>query len=173
MRRVTAVAALLALGACSGRDAASSEAVGTQKQPLSATAVRTYGFESLQDWSPLWSSPTLVLSGTRSEGQASLSLSGGGWMQIQSRALSREDAAPSVVGYDVRVPPSPVNPSWYGTTELSVDAPSAGIWGQFVGHSELTTLPKGQFNRVEFALSPALLREKPRKQEYENGNLRS
>jgi RHS repeat-associated protein len=156
VRWLTAVAVLLALAGCSGRDAASSEAVGTKRESLSSSSVRTYGFESLEDWSPLWSSPILALSSTHSEGQSSLGLRGGGWMQIQSRPLSREDAAPSVVGYDVRVPPNPVNPSWYGTTELSVDAPSAGIWGQFVGHAELTALPKGQFKRVEFTLSPAL-----------------
>ena len=147
---------LFGLAGCNGNNASTSEAVGSAVQALSPTAARTYGFESLQDWTPLWSTPTLSLSGTHSEGQSSLALQGGGWMQVQSRALSKEESAPAVVGFDVRLPPSPVNQWWYGSVDLYVDAPSIGVWAQFVGHAELTGLTPGQFHRVEFAVPAAI-----------------
>jgi hypothetical protein len=155
-RKGAVLGALLVVVGCHGAGAGSEESLGNSSHALSVTATRTYGFESIQDWSPLWSSPQLLLSSLHTEGQSSLALHGGGWMQIQSRALAKEGPAPSVVGYDVRVPNNPSNPWWYGSTELSFDAPSAGIWGQFVGQAELTNLPRGQFKRVEFTLPPAL-----------------
>ncbi len=135
------------------------EQVGKASQPLSVATTRVFGFESLQDWSPLWSTPVLSLSSTHSEGMASLALKGGGWMQVVNHPLKKEDPAPSVVGYDIRVPQNPVNQWWYGSTELSIDAPSVGIWGQYLGHVELTGFPRGQFNRVEFAI-PAAIKQK-------------
>ncbi len=148
--------ALLVLGGCGSGSSSVPERLGTSQQ-LSVTTSRVYGFESLQDWTALWSKPTLTLSQQHSEGQVSLALHGGGWMQVQSRALSKEGPAPTVVGYDVRIPANPVNPSWYGTTALLLDAPSVGIWGRFIGYADLTGFPKAQFQRVEFPLPPRLV----------------
>jgi RHS repeat-associated protein len=64
-----------------------------------------------------------------------------------------------VIGYDVRVAEHPLNPYWYGTTEIFLEAPSVGIYNEFVGHAELTPLPVGHFQRVEFTV-PAALRTK-------------
>jgi len=77
-------------------------------------------------------------------------------MQVKSRALGKEDPAPSVVGYDIQVPSGPLNPWWYGTTELSVDAPSVGIYAQLLGQAELTGFPTGFFKRVEFTLPQSI-----------------
>jgi len=79
-----AIIALLAsaLGGCGTKSSSSTEQPGTSNQALSVLTIRTFGFESLQDWSPLSSSPTLLLSTTHSEGQSSLGLAGGGWTEI-------------------------------------------------------------------------------------------
>jgi len=77
-------------------------------------------------------------------------------MQVKSRTLSKEDPAPNVVGFDIQVPNGPLNPSYYGAAELSIDAPSVGIYSQFLGHVELTGFPTGAFQRVEFALPQSI-----------------
>jgi hypothetical protein len=95
-----ALCALAVLGIAGCSEKRADENVGTVAQPLSATTQRTFGFESLEDWSPLWSSPTLSLSSVRSQGEKSLSLAGGGWMVVTSRALTKEDNGDLI--YDIR-----------------------------------------------------------------------
>ncbi len=151
-----ALAALAAVG-CSPEPA--RERIGSLEQPLSPIATRTFGFESLSDWSPLQSNPVLSLSPLHTEGAFSLELNGGGWMQVESRKLARESDAPSLVGYDIRIPAAPLNRWWHGTTALFLDAPSVGIFNQFVGQVELTGFPLGQFKRVELPI-PATLKTK-------------
>jgi RHS repeat-associated protein len=152
------VLSALSATACNRNDETEGERLGASHQPLSSIAIRTFGFESLSDWTAAGAT-TRALSADHSEGAFSLALTGGGWMEITSRALSKELPAPNVIGYDVRVAPSPINPQWYGTTQLFLNAPSAGIFNQFVGHAELTPLPPGHFQRVEFTV-PAALRTK-------------
>lgn len=161
-RRLTQVAIpwLLAVGVgCGSSPDPAAERVGTIRQALTPQATRTLGFESLADWSALWSNPVLALSSTHSEGASSLALRGGGWMQVTSRRLSKEEPAPNVVGFDIRVPENPVNPWWSGAAELFIDAPSVGIWGHYVGHVGLTPIPTGQFKRVEFSIPQQLKKE--------------
>src|SRR5688572_14055982 len=123
---------ILLLFACS-REKPRIDPVAQSTGSLSAIATRTYGFESLLDWSPIYSSPTLALSNTRVEGLKSLSVSGGGWSSVISRALSKEEAPPSVVGFDLRIPLTQPNSGWFGTVELFIDAPSVGINNQPLG----------------------------------------
>jgi hypothetical protein len=124
--------ALSTLGGCSREPAPSgkTEAVARTESALSTTATRTYGFESLTDWSAIYSTPTLALSTTHVEGTKSLADSGGGWSSFISRTLSKETSAPTIVGFDLRLPTSQPNPDWYGTVELYIDAPSVGINNQ-------------------------------------------
>ena len=104
---ITATLLAAALIGCGTKSSTSTEKLGTSSQALSVLTIRTFGFESLQDWSPFSSSPSLTLSTTHSEGQSSLGLAGGGWMQVKSRTLSKEDPAPSVVGFDIQVEVDP------------------------------------------------------------------
>jgi uncharacterized protein YceK len=79
----------LVLGGCS-REPKRTETLSTSGEALSTVMTRTYGFESLTDWFPYSSSPTLALSNTHTEGLKSLAVSGGGWSSVISRALSKE-----------------------------------------------------------------------------------
>src|SRR5690606_29098056 len=89
-----------------------------------------------------------------SEGAYSLELSGMGFLAIRNQTPITKDEhpAPAVVGYDLWIPTNQINPEWAGDTQLSIDAPSAGIYSQYIGYRSLQTLPKGQFVRVEFPL---------------------
>jgi RHS repeat-associated protein len=129
-----------------------SDRVARVVEPLSAVTIRTYDFESLSDWSAVWSSPTLALSSTRVQGLRSLSVSGGGWSSIQSRALLKEEPAPNAVGFELQIPSSQPNPTWFGTVTLFVDVPSRGINNQALGTRDLKQWTPGQWKRAEFAL---------------------
>ncbi len=140
------------LAGCSAPSSDRGEAVESQSAALSTMMVRTLGFESLSDWHVRSSTPTLALSTTRTEGNSSLSVKKGGWMQVESRVLGKEQAAPNSFGYSVRVPAG--STGWLGETQLSINAPSVGIYSQVVGTAALTS--PGQFQRVQFTLPSAL-----------------
>jgi len=151
---VCASLALLIMG-CSRNDSP-GESVAQTQSALSTVMTRTYGFESLTDWSAIYSSPTLVLSNTRTEGLKSLAASGGGWSSFISRTLAKEEAAPTVVGFDLRIPTSQPNPTWYGTVELYVDIPSRGVNNQPLGLHMLTLWTPGQWRRAEFSVPASI-----------------
>jgi hypothetical protein len=145
--------ALAALG-CStdGPTAPREEKVTKTSSNLSTITLRTYGFESLSDWSAVFSTPTLSLSSTRVQGSFSLSVAGGGFSSFRSRALVKEDPAPNFVGFDLRIPSPQPNPDWFGTVILFISIPSAGINEVPLGTHELITWTPGQFKRAEFFL---------------------
>jgi hypothetical protein len=147
---ISVVLTLLALGGCSRKDGKEDGGLSTSQEALSTVMTRTYGFESLTDWSAYSSSPTLALSNTRTEGLKSLAVSGGGWSSFISRALSKEEPGPDVVGFDLRIPTPQPNPSWYGTVELFVTIPSRGVHNQPLGTQMLTQWTPGQWRRAEF-----------------------
>jgi hypothetical protein len=145
------IAAAAVLPACTSESRPADESARTQ-EPLSATTLRTYGFESLSDWSAIFSTPTLSLSSTRVQGSWSLSVAGGGWASFRSRAIVKEDPAPTVVGFDLRIPSPQPNPSWFGTVILFVSIPSQGINEMPLGNHDLITWTPGQWKRAEFTL---------------------
>ncbi|WP_437330110.1 M4 family metallopeptidase [Sorangium sp. So ce381] len=153
LKFVCCVFAGFALAGCSSARPDTGEALESQSGALSATMIRTLGFESLSDWH-VWggSTPTLALSTTHTEGSSSLSVTKGGWMQVESRVLDKEQAAPNSFGYSVRIPAG--STGWLGDTQLSINAPSVGIYSQVVGTVALSG--PGQFQRVQFTLSNAL-----------------
>ena len=130
------------------------EKVGTTTAALSSVMDRTLGFESLEDWSAL-TNTTLSLSANHTEGQSSLSVLGGDWIEIISRPLSKEASAPEVVAFDVRVPNDPINQWWSGSAAVVLDAPSVNIWDQSLGFSELPE-PTGQFARFELPVDESV-----------------
>jgi hypothetical protein len=147
--------AALAFG-CLPQQPEHREELARARATISATATRTHGFESLEDWSPIYSSPLLALSNAHSEGLKSLAVSGGGWSSFISRKLSNEGPAPTVVGFDLLIPLAQPNPSWFGSVQLFVDIPSRGINSQPLGLRDLKAWTPGQWKRAEFTLPPAI-----------------
>jgi RHS repeat-associated protein len=159
--RVCRAFALLLVGvvlaACSRKAPGAAESTGTDRTALSEAATRTYGFESLADWSAIWSSPSLTLSNVHVEGSKSVSVGGGGWSSFVGRKLSNEGNGPTVVGFHLRIPATQPNPSWFGTVQLFVDIPSRGINNQPLGLKDLKEWTPGDWKRAEFVV-PASVR---------------
>ena len=72
------------LGCSTPRQEPTTELASTSSA-LSVTMTRTLGFESLPDWHVLVPGPRIELSSVHSEGNSSLALWNGGWMQVESR----------------------------------------------------------------------------------------
>lgn len=106
-----------------------------------------------------WTSPQAQLSvhtGRVVEGIASL--------EVQTPASYNEIVSPNFstagltvgnkVTLDIFVSPAQPNPSWVGTIEVLISIPSAGINNQWAGNVVLTPLPRGSFQRIQFASLP-------------------
>lgn len=52
------------------------------------------------------------------------------------------------VSFDVWVPSTQPNPSWWGALQLYVNAPSLGLYNSFVGQKELVGLATNSFNKM-------------------------
>jgi hypothetical protein len=102
-----------------------------------------------------WSSPSasLTLSTTHTQGSRSLEVATSGWNEIVSARLSSLGTEPILsISYDVRVPAEPVNPWWFGETQLYVTLPSQGLYNRYLGRFDLAGAPAGQFTTVSYAV---------------------
>jgi hypothetical protein len=109
------------------------------------------GFETASGWST--TGGTLATSTTRVQGAFSLSVSNlTGGAQLTSAALSTLPSVGPTLSIQIRLPTSQPNPFWFGNVQLSVNAPSRGVFSVFLGQKELTGLPMGTFQRLEFAV---------------------
>lgn len=119
-----------------------------------------FGFESTQDW-VLQQGQGVVAVETNPqkirEGNAALSIQATNWNLLQSRAFSTtllrvEDS----LAFHIYIPEMQSNPWWTGSVDVAVHMPSAGVYRQYVGHAELTPLPKGQWSKLAFAWPSAI-----------------
>jgi hypothetical protein len=124
------------------------------QQALTTSEQRVLNFELVSDWKVWSGTGTLSAGSPHSEGAKSLAVSGMGYAGVRNVVPLTNDQynAPEVVGYDVWIPTQQVNPNWSGDTQLVIDAPSAGIYQQYLGYRSFAGLPRGQFTRIEFAL---------------------
>lgn len=110
------------------------------------------GFEQPSQWMSPVGPVTLTNSTTRSQGDKSLSLANFQYVQVRNVTPLTKDTAPvpETVSFDIRIPEQTPNVYWRGAVELYIDAPSVGIWGQYLGYRSLDALPREQFTRVQF-----------------------
>ncbi len=142
-----------------GCDAADEPETRETQQKLTPEEQRTLRFELVSDWQ-VWSGQgTIENDPLHSEGSASLEVvatgTTSGFVGVRNLTplTKDEQAAPEVVGFDVWIPSAQLNPNWHGDTQLSIDAPSAGIYQQYLGYRSFQDLPKDQFVRVEFPVA--------------------
>src|SRR5690606_790786 len=142
------------LAGCSNEEAPSA----AKASALTPAEQRTIKFELLSDWHRFSGTGTLASSTHHSEGEKSLALSGMGYIAARNLTplTKDEQQTPQVVGYDIWVPAQQPNPAWHGDTQLVIDAPSAGVYQQYLGYRSLQDLPKGQWVRVEFPVPNAV-----------------
>lgn len=95
----------------------------------------------------------------KTEGAASVAILSSGYTELVSRPFDTfelEDVN-ARLSFDVRIPDLPAGYSWVGDMNVFVDCPSVNLHDLFVGHKALQILFESEFNRVEFALAPAVV----------------
>jgi hypothetical protein len=123
----------------------------TKSGALTAAQQRILGFETP---TADWSSPTGVLaqSTTHSQGSYSVSVKNNGWTEVISHALSSLGPVGPMISYDIRLPQTVT----WGETRMIVKLPSKGFFYQELGIVPLIGMPAGSFQKIEFAIPPAL-----------------
>ncbi len=152
--RLGGLLGLVAISCANGQDGPVEERFGSTKSALTAVETNALAFEDASLWQVAVGPATLSQSNLHSEGLHSLAVSNFGYVQVRNAVPLANDGStpPTVVGYDVRIPQDQLNQWWLGNTELYINAPSVGIWGQYLGHREFQGFPREQFQRVEFAI---------------------
>ncbi len=149
MRKSFAWLAALLMPACIY--ASDDGRAGRLSQPLTPEQQAILGFErpTLD-----WSSPSggLAESTTVTQGAKALAVTGAGWHEIDSVALSSLGSIKSNLGIDVLVPSAP---GW-GEIRVILIAPSLNMWWAELGSRSLTSLPVGQYSKVTFSLPPSV-----------------
>ncbi|HEX3047097.1 MAG TPA: C25 family cysteine peptidase [Bacillota bacterium] len=111
-------------------------------------------------WTPVFTGLTLSQDTVLyTEGTSSLKLNGTGYMAIRSTVFSSWEIRTysNQMSLDIYLPSPPTNPYWLGAVELIITAPSAGIYDQSLGQIQLTGLPVGQWNTIQFTLPPNIV----------------
>jgi hypothetical protein len=136
---------------------------GAEQQDDPATVISSaltnadvLGFETATGWST--TGGTLAASTTRVQGSFSLSVSNlPGGAQLTSAALSTLSSVGPTLSIQIRLPTSQPNPYWFGSVQLSVNAPSRGVYSVYLGQKDLTGLPLGSFQRLDFAVPASVV----------------
>ena len=149
---MSAAAALAAAGGCG--------AVPDDAAVVSVSSALTngdvLGFETASGWST--TGGTLATSTTHVQGALSLSVSGlTGGAQLTSAALTTLSSVGPTLSVQIRLPTSQPNPFWFGSVQLSVNAPSRGVYSVYLGQKALTGLPLGSFQRLDFTVPASVV----------------
>lgn len=145
--------AFFALAACSAGIETEDEVARTSS---SLTNPDVLGFESVTGWST--TRGVLSSNGNHVQGAASLGVSNvAGNAQLTSTPLSTLSTVSSTLSVRIRLPSSQPNPYWYGNIQVSVNAPSRGVYSAYIGQKELTGLPLGSFQKLDFSVPPAVV----------------
>jgi hypothetical protein len=143
--------AIFALAACS---ASTEDEVAQLSSALTNPDI--LGFESVTGWST--TRGVLSSSSNHVQGTAALGVSNvAGNAQLTSVPLSTLGSVSSNLSLRILLPTSQPNPFWYGNVQLAVDAPSRGVHSAFIGQKDLTGLPLGSFQTLNFSVPPAVV----------------
>ena len=142
-----AVALAGAVGACDAR--VGDDVVSVSSALLSNQTV--LGFESTSGWTI--SGGSIALSTTHSQGTYSVKASGVTSGSLISQALTTLSGVTTTIGFDVRLPTTQPNATYYGQIELHINLPSQGVYDAFVGLKLLQPpFPLGSFQTVELMI---------------------
>lgn len=116
-----------------------------------------FGFEDTSSWKV--SSGTLSLSTVHTQGASSLAINHPvNYTTIVSPLLSSSDPALAGIAvgskfkFDILLPTTQPNPNWFGTMQMYMNAPSRGVYSQFLGQNELTGQSLNTFITETFAI---------------------
>lgn len=95
----------------------------------------------------------------KTQGQASMQFTTPGYGLCTSPLIRCEDL--DITGeellFDIKLPTNLSNPWWVGDLSLYVEVPSANVFNAWVGRTELTGLPVGQWVTVNIPATPTML----------------
>lgn len=141
--------------------------------PCAQQPLETMSFESLGDWQ-VQDGGVVALSGqAANEAEAfSIRAAPGGWTPIVSNPLSStllrgaaKSSNLSQVSFALNIPTTQPNPYWVGDAQMFISSPSANVFNAPLGEVNLTGLPEGQYNRIEFTIPsyalPAITGDNP------------
>jgi len=151
-RTRTALFVAACAAGCSGSPPPTSESLVSVTSALTAAQQQILGFESP---ATDWSSPTGTLgrSSTHSQGSFSTSVLNNGWTEIISKPIASLGPVSDMLTYDLRLPQAMP----WGETRVIIRIPSQSIFWQDLGSVPLVSTPAGVFERITFALPPALV----------------
>jgi hypothetical protein len=128
--------------------------------PCMAQPLLTTSFESLADWT-VQDGGVATLSDTVVFGAHSFSIAAapGGWTPIVSNPLNSaqlrsgaKSSNLSQVSFALNIPTAQPNRFWIGDAQMFISSPSANVYNAPMGEINLTGLPPGQFDRLEFTI---------------------
>lgn len=145
------LASALICTACAGESGHAE--IGQLSQRLTADQARILGFESVAtDWSSVTGS--LGSSDQASQGEAAMTVVPNGWTTIESPTLSSLGEHGSVASLDIRLP----DDVGWGTLQVTLMAPSAGVHYYDVGSMSLVGLAPNVYHTLYFNV-PEYIRE--------------
>lgn len=115
------------------------------------------GFESLSGWSS--TAPLNQNLAARTQGGASLQLTGNGWMPVVSQPFaSKALVVPGVnkIAVDLYIPRPQPNPWWTGALQIVLESNEANLHGVTLETIDLTPFAQGQFHRIAFNLPASI-----------------
>ncbi|HXJ19703.1 MAG TPA: kelch repeat-containing protein [Polyangia bacterium] len=110
-------------------------------------------FDSLGQWTFSGTGKVVGLNGNHTQGTSSLEVAVQNYQTLVSASLASVPNPGPLLLLDILLPTQQGNPSWYGTAQIYVNAPSAGIYNQFLGQVELTGLPLATWQTLAFHLT--------------------
>ncbi len=124
---------------------------------LCAPTIGTQSFENLGQWT--MGGGSAMLSNIAADGQFSFNVTGTNWTTLTSNPLNSavlralaSSSDLSKISYALQIPTNQPNPYWTGNTQMYLSAPSANVYNAYLGQVQLTGLPQGSFQRMEFAV---------------------
>ncbi len=146
------------VSACSGAVVTEEEAALGESSLALTTQEAVFGFENASMWTA--SSGALASSTIHSQGSSALSLTGFGYSELVSPALSTLSGVSSQLKLSVRPPSSP---GW-GQAQVFVTSASLGLNNTWLGQASLQGLPANQFSELSINVPSNL--EQALKQSY-------
>jgi len=121
------------------------------QQGTSSTTASVFGFENASQWTA--SSGTVSSSAIVTQGVASLGVAGFYYTELTSAPLSSVGTPSSTLSIDVRSPIS----LGYGNVQLTVDAPSAQIYAQYLGQVSLAGTAANSYRTLSFSIPASVV----------------
>lgn len=119
--------------------------------PVDNSASLILGFESDGGWYASQDGAISYDYSTLAQGAASLRVDYSGWVQLESKAFPIVGTA-NTLNFDLRQAAPIGNPWWKGQVQVYIEAPSRGVYNQWIGQVNLSDIPDDQWKNVSLPI---------------------